>query len=247
MLPEHFEKVSAASTMRPNPRLADLPAIDCWIFDLDNTLYPASSDLFGLIDARMTAYVARVTGLPAQEALALQKRYFHAHGTTLSGLMANHGVDPHHFLEDVHTIEMDVLAEDRRLVEAIARLPGRKLVFTNGDGAYARRVLGRLGLGDSFEAIHDIHACAYRPKPEAASYASLLDTLAIDPRRALFAEDMARNLKPAKALGMTTLWVDNGSEQGGSEQAGEVATPEHVDYRTADLGEWLAELHEERA
>ena len=223
-------------------RLADLAHVACWIFDLDNTLYPASSDLFGLIDRRMTAYVARVTGLDEAAALALQKRYFREHGTTLSGLMAHHEVDPHHFLEDVHAIEMDVLAEDRRLVEAIARLPGRKLVFTNGDGAYARRVLARLGLSESFEAVHDIHACAYRPKPEAASYASLLENLRVDPARALFAEDMARNLKPAKALGMTTLWVDNGSEQ-----AGEVAAPDFVDYRTADLGEWLAGLHEETA
>ena len=228
--------------MRQMPRLADLATIDCWIFDLDNTLYPASSDLFGLIDRRMTAYVARITGLPESEALALQKRYFHEHGTTLSGLMAHHDVDPHHFLEDVHAIEMDVLAEDRRLVGSIARLPGRKLVFTNGDGAYARRVLARLGLGASFEAIHDIHACNYLPKPSAASYASLLDGLHVDPMRALFAEDMARNLKPAKALGMTTLWVDNGSEQ-----AGEVAAPDYVDYRTADLGDWLSALYEERA
>ena len=174
MLPEHFEKVSAAATMRPTPRLADLAVIDCWIFDLDNTLYPASCDLFGLIDARMTAYVARITGLPQAEAFALQKQYFRDHGTTLSGLMAAHGIDPHEFLADVHAIEMDVLAEDRRLVEAIARLPGRKLIFTNGDAPYARRVLERVGLAQAFEAIHDIHACAYRPKPHAHAYASMV-------------------------------------------------------------------------
>ena len=220
--------------------LPALAHVDTWIFDLDNTLYPASCDLFGLIDRRMTEHVARVTGLEREAAYALQKRYFREHGTTLSGMMAEHGVDPHAFLEDVHAIEMDVLREDRRLIDAVAALPGRKLVFTNGDAAYARRVLARLGLGESFEAIHDIHACAYRPKPHADAYASMLAGLRVDPRHALFAEDMARNLAPAKGLGMATLWVNNGSEQVGD------TLPEHIDYVTGDLGLWLAGIMEER-
>ena len=213
-----------------------LAHIDAWIFDLDNTLYSSACNLFGLIDQRMTAHVARVTGLPRDEAYRLQKRYFREHGTTLSGMMAEHGVDPHDFLADVHAVELDVLTEDRRLVEAIGRLPGRKLVFTNGDAPYARRVLDRLGLGDSFEAIHDIHACAYRPKPDAAAYASMVRAFAIDPARALFADDLSRNLRPAKALGLTTLWVDNGSEQVGAHAA------DHIDFITGDLGHWLADM-----
>jgi putative hydrolase of the HAD superfamily len=217
-----------------------LAHIDAWVFDLDNTLYPASCDLFGLIDQRMTAYVAQVTGLPREEAFLLQKRYFRDHGTTLSGLIADHDVDPHHFLEDVHAIEMDVLQEDRRLIEAIARLPGRKLIFTNGDAPYARRVLERVGLSESFEAIHDIHAMAYEPKPAASAYASMVQAFRIDPARALFADDMARNLKPAKALGLTTLWIDNGSEQVGED------TGDHIDYRTADLGHWLHHILEDQ-
>jgi putative hydrolase of the HAD superfamily len=181
----------------------------------------------------MTDYVARLTGLDRVEARALQKRYFHDYGTTLSGLMAEHGVDPHEFLDDVHAIEMDALGQDRRLIDGIARLPGRKLVFTNGDEPYARRVLARLGMSKTFEAIHDIHACAYRPKPHAEAYASMLAALHVDPARALFAEDMARNLAPAKALGMTTLWIDNGSEQAGD------GARDHIDYVTGDLGDWL--------
>jgi putative hydrolase of the HAD superfamily len=212
--------------------------IDAWIFDLDNTLYPAACDLFGLIDRRMTDYVARIAGLPHDEAYALQKSYFRDHGTTLSGLIANYGVDPHHFLKDVHEIEMDVLQEDRRLIDAIARLPGRKLIFTNGDAPYARRVLDRVGLTDAFEAIHDIHAMAYQPKPAAAAYVSMIQAFRIDPTRALFADDMARNLVPAKALGLTTLWIDNGSEQVGEDGA------DQIDYRTADLGLWLHDILE---
>ena len=165
------------------PGLAMLPAlahIDTWIFDLDNTLYPASANLFERIDARMTAYVGRLLDLPPLEALRVQKRYFHDHGTTLAGLMANHGVDPHHFLADVHAIEMDVLEENAPLAAAIAKLPGRKLVFTNGDAPYASRVLERLGLDESFEAIHDVHAMDLKPKPEPSAYAGLCAAFGID-------------------------------------------------------------------
>lgn len=217
--------------------LAALASIRNWIFDLDNTLYPASADLFGLIDQRMTAFIARLLGVSTDEAYQIQKDYFHGHGTTLAGLMSEHEVDPHEFLRFVHDIEMDVLREDRRLVDAIARLPGRKLVFTNGDEAYARRVLARLGLSESFEAIHDIHACAYVPKPDPRAYRAMAEALAIDPAESVFVEDMARNLKPAKAIGIITVWLDNGSEQGRGAD-----TRDYVDYRITDLAAWLTEI-----
>jgi putative hydrolase of the HAD superfamily len=215
----------------------DLAHVRNWIFDLDNTLYPAAADLFGLIDARMTAYVERRLGLDWAAARKLQKDYFHAHGTTLSGLMADHGVDPHEFLDYVHDIEMDVLAEDRRLVAAIARLPGRKLIFTNGDAPYARRVLARIGLSEAFEGIHDIHACAYEPKPMPRAYTRMAEAFGIVPAESLFVEDMARNLKPAKAIGMTTVWINNGSEQARGED-----DRAYVDYEITDLGAWLHDI-----
>jgi putative hydrolase of the HAD superfamily len=211
-----------------------LAHVRTWIFDLDNTLYPASADLFALIDERMGAYIQKLLNVDAAEARRIQKGHFLTHGTTLAGLMREHQVAPHDFLDFVHDIEMDRLSEDRRLVSAIGRLPGRKLVFTNGDANYAGRVLDRLGLGESFEAIHDIHACGYLPKPDPASYASLLASLGVEPTTALFVEDMARNLVPAKALGMTTVWVDNGSEAGGHG-----ADPAAIDYTISDVGEWL--------
>jgi putative hydrolase of the HAD superfamily len=222
--------------------LPALSHIRNWIFDLDNTLYPASADLFGLIDQRMTEFIQQLLGLEWNEARALQKDYFHNHGTTLSGLMAEHGVDPHRFLAYVHDIEMTVLQEDRRLVEAIARLPGRKLIFTNGDADYANRVLDKLGLHQSFEAIHDIHACAYQPKPQPEAYRSMAEAFALDPKESLFVEDMARNLKPAKAIGMATVWVNNGSEQGR-----EPDDRAYVDYEVADLGAWLHEISGDEA
>lgn len=210
-----------------------LAPIRNWIFDLDNTLYPASADLFARIDVKMTAYVADLLGTDLQEAHRIQKAYFLGHGTTLAGLMKEHKIDPHHYLDFVHDIEMDVLEENVPLAAAIAKLPGRKIVFTNGDAPYARRVLDRLGLGASFEAIHDIHAMALMPKPAPSAYAGLCAAFGIDPAQSLFADDMARNLAPAKAIGMTTVWVDNGSEQAADSDRS------FIDHTTHDLTHWL--------
>ena len=167
----------------------------------------------------------------------MQKAHFHAHGTTLAGLMAEHQVDPHAFLDFVHDIELDRLSRDDRLVAAIARLPGTKYVFTNGDAAYAGRVLDRIGLADAFDGLFDIHACDLVPKPDPRGYQAMCARFAIDPARALFVEDMARNLKPAKALGMTTVWVDNGSES-----ARRDADWSAVDHVVEDVGAWLTEI-----
>lgn len=213
--------------------------IDTWIFDLDNTLYPASSSLFPQIDARMGTYIQRLLGVDAAEAYRIQKGFYHSHGMTLPGLMAEHGVDPQEFLGYVHDVDVDVVLPAPALAQMIARLPGRKLVFTNADAPYAARVLARLGLTDSFEATHDIHALGYVPKPQAAAYAHLCKTHGIDPTRALFVEDMARNLVPAKAIGMTTVWIDGGQDQGISEQSADV-DQKHIDYRVHDVGSFLA-------
>jgi putative hydrolase of the HAD superfamily len=210
-----------------------LAHIRAWVFDLDNTLYPSSADLFAQIDAKMTHYIARLLSIDPVEARRIQKAYFLGHGTTLAGLMAEHEVDPQDYLAFVHDVEMDVLEENVPLAAAIAKLPGRKLVFTNGDGPYATRVLDRLGLGKSFEAIHDVIAMDLVPKPAASAYAGLCAALDIDPATALFADDMARNLAPAKAIGMTTVWVDNGSEQAAD------ADRSFIDYTTYDLTAWL--------
>lgn len=215
----------------------DLSRIATWIFDLDNTLYPSSANLFVQIDERMGAYIGRLLACDPVEARRVQKSYFHEHGTTLSGLMRHHDIDPHEFLSYVHDVDMDVLAEDVRVIEGIARLPGRKLVFTNGDAPYAGRVLDRLGLGAAFEAIYDIHATDYVPKPDPRAYAGLCEAYGIDPSAALFVEDMARNLKPAKAIGMTTVWVNNGSERGDHE-----ACASYIDLEINDVGEWLDSL-----
>jgi putative hydrolase of the HAD superfamily len=216
---------------------ADLAHIDSWIFDLDNTLYPSSANLFALIDERMGAFIMKLLDCNATDARTIQKTYFLDHGTTLAGLMRHHGTDPTEFLDYVHDIALDRLAVDLELVAHVESLPGRKLVFTNGDAAYAARVLDRLGLANSFDVIHDIHATAYRPKPDPVGYEQLRDVHAIDLSRAVFFEDMARNLKPAKALGMATVWIDNGSEAGHVD-----AHADHIDYTTNHLTPFLANI-----
>ena len=217
-----------------DPRFAH---IRDWIFDLDNCLYPASAGLFALIDERMGAYIERLTGCGPGEAKRIQKAHFHAHGTTLAGLMKECEVDPHDFLQDVHAVPLDRVAPDPRLATGLARLPGRKFVFTNGDAPYARRVLEAIGLHDHIDELHDIHASELRPKPDPHAYALLCERFAIDPERAVLVEDMAQNLKPAKALGMTTVWVDNGSERGAH-----LAEDGQVDFVIADVGDWLEDI-----
>ena len=205
-----------------------------WIFDLDNCLYPHSSGLFALIDERMNAYIRRLLDCDAEEAHRVQKDHFHTHGTTLAGLMQAHEVDPHEFLEDVHDIPLDRVSKNDRLATALGRLPGRRFVFTNGDAPYARRVLEAIGVGEHFQDLHDIHASSYRPKPDPHGYELLLERFGIDPHHALLVDDMAQNLKPAKALGMTTVWVDNGSERGSHG-----ADDSFIDFSIENVADWL--------
>jgi putative hydrolase of the HAD superfamily len=237
----HFAEAVKSSTGSPgmDPRFAH---VRDWVFDLDNCLYPASTGLFTLIDERMGAYIQRLLDCDPVEARRVQKAHFHEHGTTLAGLMKSHGVDAHDFLADVHAIPLDRVKADERLARALPRLPGRRFVFTNGDAPYARRVLEAIGVHDHFHDLHDIHASELRPKPDPHGYALLCERFGIDPHHALFAEDMAANLKPAKQLGMTTVWVDNGSERGSHG-----ADESFIDHRVEDLGEWLETILEERS
>ena len=213
--------------------------IEDWIFDLDNTLYPASAKLFDLIDERMGAYVGRVVGCDAVEAKRIQKQYFRDHGTTLSGLIEHHGVDPNHFLDDVHAIELDRIGPNDRLSLGLAKLPGRKFVFTNGNREYADRVLATIGIDDHFHGLVDIGDCGFLPKPNAHGYRLLVDRFDIQPERAILVEDMAKNLKPAKAMGMTTVWVDNGSDHGDHD-----AEHELIDHVIDDVADWLQQITE---
>ena len=175
----------------------DLRHVTTWLFDLDDTLYPAESGLMAEIERRMTDFVMRLTGLPRDEAFRLQKDYLVEHGVTLLGLMRNHGVDPDEFADAYVDIELDALSHDPELVAAIAALPGRRLVFTNADRRHAERVLRRLGLEQLFDDVFHIASFDYTPKPDPAAFQRMIAEHGVVPAQTCFFEDSIRNLKPA--------------------------------------------------
>ena len=185
----------------------DLTHVDTWLFDLDNTLYPAESGFMAAIVDRMTDFVEKVTGLPRDEAFKLQKAYLAEHGLTLKGMMLNHGVDPRDFHAIFHDMSLEALAHDPDLLAALGRLPGRRLIFTNADDVHAERVLERLGLRHLFDDVFHIGSAGYEPKPSREAFARMDAAHGIDPRTTAFFEDSERNLEPAAALGMTTVLV----------------------------------------
>ena len=209
---------------------ADLTHIETWLFDLDNTLYPAETEFMGLIESRMTGVVADLTGLSHEDAFALQKRYLQEHGTTLAGLMAHHGVRPKDFLDVVHDVPIDGLSADPALRAALQRLPGRRLVFTNADARHSARVLEHLNIADLFEAVFHIESADFIPKPSPATFDRIVRMQAFDPRTAAFFEDSEKNLAPAAAVGMTTVLV--GAHAAGSRGA-------FVHHRTEKLPPFL--------
>ena len=219
---------------RRTPDLALLANAEAWVFDLDNTLYPASCNLFAQVDERMRAFISRILDLDPDAAYRLQKQYFRDYGTTLRGLMDRHDLDPTPYLEHVHAIDLSPVAPSPALDEALRRLPGRKIVFTNASADYAGRVLDRLGVSAHFEAVYDIVDADYRPKPVPRVYDDLVARHGLTPQRSVMVEDIARNLAPAAALGMTTVWVRTDSPW-----SAEGADGGYVDHVTDDLVTWL--------
>src|SRR5712671_7691287 len=212
-----------------------LVEIETWVFDLDNTLYPSSCRLFDQIHARMTGFIADRLGLSREGALLVQKTYFREHGTTMRGLMTVNRIDPNEFLGYVHEIDLACVPPDPVLVEALATLPGRKIVHTNGSQRHAERLLDHLGNAGSFCGIVDIAAAGYEPKPGLAGYHELLRRHQVTPSTALMIEDMAKNLAPAAALGMTTAWVRNPLDWAAAGSEGD-----HIHHVVNDLGTFLA-------
>lgn len=217
--------------------LRELRDSDTWIFDLDNTLYPASCRLFAEVGDRIRQYVATALDLTHEEAHVLQKQYLVEYGTTLRGMMSVHQADPVDYLDYVHDIDISPVVPAPALNAALERLPGRKLIFTNADTKHADRVLDRLGITHHFEAIFDVVAGGYLPKPAPAVYDDMIRQFGIAPSRAVMVEDMARNLVPAAALGMTTVWVRTDLDWHGDDDAGD-----HVHHVTDDLAGWLGDV-----
>ncbi|MBC7952141.1 MAG: pyrimidine 5'-nucleotidase [Rhodospirillaceae bacterium] len=213
--------------------------VESWVFDLDNTLYPASSSLFPQIDVRMRQFIAERLKLPLDDAYVLQKRYYREYGTTLSGLMRVHGLEPDAFLDYVHDIDHTVLDVAPALDAVLARLPGRKLIFTNGSERHAINVMERLGIAHHFDGIFDIAAACFIPKPQPECYTAMVKRLGIVAARSAMVEDIHRNLVPAAALDMTTVWVRQAGHPDFHVLGQDDTDLSHVHHITDDLVGWL--------
>jgi len=227
--------------------MTDFSHIDAWVFDLDNTLYPAECNLFRQIDARMCEFIEMRLRVDAQRARRLQKGFYVAYGTTLAGLMREHDVPPKEFLDYVHDIDLSIVPENKALAALLTALPGRKLIYTNGSVAHAERVIGKLGIGDAFDAIFDIHAADYLPKPHRDAYEKFIGHCAVSPKAAAMFEDIAHNLEAPHALGMTTVLVASAADWVADEPANKrPALPgdrhPHVHHVTDDLTQFLGSI-----
>ncbi len=222
----------------------DFTHVETWVFDLDNTLYPAHCNLFKQIDARMATFIEELLKIPRDAARRLQKDYYVRYGTTMSGLMREHGVRPHDFMDYVHDIDLSAVCENEELRALIAELPGEKFIFTNGSVRHAENVTERLGLAGLFDAVFDIAAAEFTPKPHRETYERFINRHGVRADEAAMFEDLAHNLLSAHELGMTTVLVGSDAEWLADEPADKrPARPgerhDHVHHFTNDLTGFL--------
>lgn len=210
-----------------------LKGVECWIFDLDNTLYPPDAALFPQIHHRMSAFIARELGLPEAEAAALRDAYWREYGTTLSGMVDRHGVCADTFLAQTHDIDYSALAHDAALAAAIDALPGRKIIHTNAPRCHAEACLSALGYGALFGAVYSLENANLVSKPHAQSFHAVWNDACVDPTRAAMIEDDARNLTVPHSASVRTIWLDHGPG---------APSHEHVHHRITDLSAFLGAI-----
>jgi len=239
-------KSLTAEALAPHEKrdLTAFTGIGAWIFDLDNTLYPRSANIFRQVDQRIRAYVGRLLNVDEAEAERIQRDFYRVHGTTLRGLMLSHNVDPDEFLEFVHDIDHSAVQPDPDLGAAILRLPGKKYIFTNGSRQHAEKVAERLGFTEHFEDIFDIVAAELVPKPHQETYERFVKRFGVEPQSTAMFEDLARNLIVPKSVGMTTVLVvpPGTREVFHGEWEYEGRDDDHVDFVTDDLALFVAQI-----
>jgi putative hydrolase of the HAD superfamily len=231
---------------RPSPRT--FGQIETWVFDLDNTLYPHHVNLWEQVDERIRDYIANFLKVTKEEAFRLQKDYYKRYGTSMRGLMTEHGMKPDDFLDFVHQVDHSPLQPNPALGAAIETLPGRKLILTNGTRRHADAVLARLGLDRHFEDVFDIVAAELEPKPSAQNYDRFLARHGVDAAKAAMFEDLARNLAVPHALGMTTVLIVPQNTRDVFREAWELEGRDalHVDHVTDDLVTFLEKIAKAR-
>jgi putative hydrolase of the HAD superfamily len=218
--------------------------VETWVFDLDNTLYPHHLNLWQQVDERIRAYVSNFLKVSKDEALRLQKDYYKRYGTTMRGMMAEHGMSPDAYLDFVHRIDHSPLEPNPQLGAALEKLPGRKLILTNGTRKHADAVMRRLDIHHHFEDVFDIAAANLDPKPLPQVYKCFLARHGVDPAKAAMFEDLARNLETPHALGMTTVLVVPEGQREVLREAWELEGRDapYVDHLTDDLTRFLEEI-----
>lgn len=214
--------------------------IETWVFDLDNTLYSADSGIFQQVSMLMGKFVSKHLKINIKKAKELQRKYYKQHGTTLRGLMDNHGIDPDLFLEEVHDLDYSIIHPNNKLTESLINLDGKKYIFTNANKKHADIILEKLEIADLFEGIFDIKMANYIPKPEIEPYEKLIETYNINPKKTIMFDDIAKNLVPASKKGFTTVWINVGHENFSDDIA---SSKKYLDHQTKDLSNWLSSIN----
>jgi len=215
--------------------------INTWIFDLDNTLYSADSGIFQQVHKLMGEFISKNLNMEMPEAKKLQAKYYKQHGTTLRGLMDNHGIDPDYFLDEVHRLDYSIVSSNEILNQELQKLEGRKIIYTNANNKHAIDVLDRIDLANFFDEIFDIKMANYIPKPEIKPYEQMIDLFSIDPESSAMFDDIAKNLVPAKKVNFTSVWIDAGYENFSDDIE---ASKEFLDFQTTDLSLFLKDINE---
>jgi putative hydrolase of the HAD superfamily len=232
----------AHAAVRTTPR--DFSQVETWVFDLDNTLYPHHLNLWQQVDERIRSYIADFLKISKDDAFRVQKDYYKRYGTSMRGMMTEHGMDPDAYLAFVHQIDHSPLEPNPALGAAIEQLSGRKLILTNGTRAHADAVMRRLEIHEKFEDVFDIIAAELEPKPLPRTYERFLNAHGVDPARAAMFEDLARNLEVPHSLGMTTVLVVPEGSREVVREAWEMEGHDapHVDHVTDDLTGFLGRI-----
>ena len=215
--------------------------INTWIFDLDNTLYSADSGIFQQVHKLMGEFISNNLNMEISEAKKLQSKYYKQHGTTLRGMMDNHGVDPDYFLDEVHRLDYSIVGPNQLLNEELEKLEGRKIIYTNANEKHVLDVLKRINLSDYFDEIFDIKLANYIPKPEIKPYEQIIELFKIDASSSAMFDDIAKNLVPAKKVGFTPVWIDAGYENFSDDIE---ASKDYLDYETRNLSLFLKDVNE---
>ena len=214
--------------------------VKTWIFDLDNTLYSADSGIFQQVHELMGKFVSNHLNIDIDKAKKIQKNYYKQHGTTLRGMMDNHGVDPDHFLAEVHRLDYSIVGPNKELNIELKKLEGRKIIYTNANMQHTIDVLDRIQLSEFFDEIYDIKMANYIPKPEIAPYKELIKKFDINPKSSAMFDDIAKNLVPAKKVGFTSVWIDAGYENFSDDIQ---ASKNYLDHETTDITNFLEEVN----